>query len=121
MGPEKVTSPGLFPDSQLQGGNIAVAYQDFGVSPDDAVVDPVQEPHAAVAAAQADHPVNPRVKEHGTEVRSPLRIRTGQVLVFVQGVLSQDNPEAEPFQEADSFLNTGGACNRACRGYNAQC
>ena len=45
-GTRKGNQPGLFPDGQLQGGNVAVAHQDFGTSPDDAVVDPVQEPHA---------------------------------------------------------------------------
>ena len=89
--------------------------------PDCVVINPVQDPHAAVTTAQTNQPVYMWVLKHLTEVGNSLCIRTGQVLVFVQGVLCQYNPEAKFLQDANSLGNAFGVKGGACRGNNTKC
>ncbi len=83
-GPVEADKARMARQGQVQGGDVAVAHEGFGVAAQQRKVDACQQPRAAVAAAQANNGVHAGVGKGAVQLVQPLRIAGGQVVVLLR-------------------------------------
>ena len=85
-------------EEYMEGGDVAVSYEDLGVSPDDVCVQQRQQSHGSAAASQAEYPPYIIVGEGCIHVAGPLPVGAGQMPCTHPAAGHDDRLQAEGFQ-----------------------
>ncbi|MNE31311.1 hypothetical protein D3C80_1248710 [compost metagenome] len=75
----KGNQPGLAVDGRVQRGDVAVADQRLGITPNELKIEPIEQTHAAVPPAHAHNRIDGWIGEGIVKVLQPLLIGTCEV------------------------------------------
>ena len=99
---------GLHQKGAVEGGDVAVADEDFGVGADDPVIEPRQEPRGAVAAADAEDGLDCAVGEQLHQVAGAVAVAAGEEAPPSADVGGELGLEAEAFEDGYGAVNVLG-------------
>ena len=68
-------------DAVEQGGNVAIAHENFWIAPDQVVVQIRQQPRCAIAAPKGDNGIDVGIGKHVIEIGGSFGVAAGQVAV----------------------------------------
>lgn len=97
--------PAFFPEGKLEGRDVAVSHEDFGMTRDTAIVDQGEQPWRAIPAADAHDGFDVLVGEHLVEIGHALLVSAGKIAVGLQNMSSENGAVPHPFKIGDTFFN----------------
>ena len=97
--------PAFFPECELEGGDVAVSHEDFGMTRDEGIVDQGEQPWRAIPAADAHDGSDVLVGEHLVEIGHALLVSAGEIAIGLQNMFSENGPIPHPFKIGNTFFN----------------